>query len=152
MRSLLVLIGLLISLTPAVQAQPEALRQEVLLADRAFSDRSAQVGINKALLEWAADSACLLRPGHAPIVGRPAITAFQGKPAQDFTLTWAPQGVDVALSGELAFTYGTYKLFPKKPGSVATEGTYVTIWRRKPGTRQWRFVLESGNEGLVAKP
>ena len=64
-----------------------------------------------------------------------------------YTLTWVPIKADVARSGELGFTYGTYLLTIKNIGKE--EGTYCTIWK-KDKNHSWKFVLDTGNEGLNA--
>ena len=58
-------------------------------------------------------------------------------------LSWEPIGGDVATSGELGYTYGIYEL---KDSVNVQKGSYVTIWKKVNG--KWKFVLDSGNQGL----
>ncbi len=132
----------------ALLTNSEAVRATVLAADRAFSARAAAVGLPRALREFAADSAVLLRPGARPVVGTTAIAAFAGSADSAFTLTWAPQAAIVAASGELAYTYGTYQRQPKATGAPVSGGTYVTVWHRDGRTGAWRYALDAGIEGL----
>ena len=61
-------------------------------------------------------------------------------------MTWEPRGGSVANSGELGYTYGVYSL---KPNNKDTRlyGTYVSVWK-KQADGNWKFVLESQNEGI----
>jgi len=46
----------------------------------------------------------------------------------------------------MGYTYGIYALALNQNDSLSF-GTYVSIWKKqKDGT--WKFVLDSGNEGL----
>jgi ketosteroid isomerase-like protein len=60
-------------------------------------------------------------------------------------MTWEPQGGDIAASGELGYTYGIYEL--RDGGDNVQRGTYVTIWKKQEDGK-WKFVLDSGNQGL----
>jgi hypothetical protein len=48
----------------------------------------------------------------------------------------------------LGFTYGTYSLEIKNIGHE--DGTYCTIWK-KDHDNKWKYVLDTGNEGLKAE-
>jgi ketosteroid isomerase-like protein len=62
-------------------------------------------------------------------------------------LTWEPEGGDISTSGELGYTYGIYEL--KGSNDVVERGTYVTIWKKQEDGK-WKFVLDSGNQGIGA--
>ncbi len=61
------------------------------------------------------------------------------------TLTWQPTFVDVAASGDLGYTIGTYEQKGKdaqgKP--TAANGHYVTIWK-KQADGNWKAALDIG--------
>jgi ketosteroid isomerase-like protein len=63
-----------------------------------------------------------------------------------FTLTWEPMGGSVANSGELGYTFGVYSLKPNNEDTVLY-GTYVSIWKKQTDGN-WKFVLQSQNEGI----
>ena len=117
---------------------------EIIKVDTEFSDYSVKNGMKAAFLKYAGDEAVMLRPNGYPIEGIEAIREIM-KTRKDsvFVLKWQPMKAFVARSGELAYTYGTYKLTSKD--NVA-QGTYITIWRKMDG--EWKFVLDAGNEGL----
>lgn len=117
---------------------------EIINADRAFSDMSRQVGMKKAFLEYIDNEGILLRPNHLPVVGAEAIDFLSLLNDTAYTLTWKPAKAEIAKSGELGFSYGIYELTTK---DTTLKGTYITIWK-KQSNGAWKFVLDSGNEGI----
>jgi ketosteroid isomerase-like protein len=115
-------------------------------ADRAFSRMSEEKGMKNAFLEYIDSNGVLLRPNHPPLMGAEAIDFLIMQNDSGFTLKWQPKGGIVAQSGELGYTYGVYAL---KPGDKDTMlyGNYVSIWK-KQADGSWKFVLDSGNEGI----
>jgi ketosteroid isomerase-like protein len=61
-----------------------------------------------------------------------------------YTLSWQPMNAEISKSGDLGFTYGVYELSIK---DSVYKGTYVSIWK-KQNDGSWKFVLDSGNEGI----
>jgi ketosteroid isomerase-like protein len=115
-------------------------------ADRAFSKLSADKGMREAFMEYIDSNGVLLRPNEMPIIGANAIDYLSQQVDKDYTLVWEPRGGDIAQSGDLGYTYGIYKMQPKAIDTTIF-GTYLSIWK-KQGDGTWRFVLDSGNEGL----
>lgn len=130
----------------AMMARVDSLKNELLQTDIAFSQLSEQKGRNAAFIEYAADDATMLRPFSMPVTGKDTIVKlFGAHPDSLYTLTWMPIRSDVARSGDIGYTYGTYTLDIKNIGKE--DGTYCTVWKREKG-KGWKFVLDSGNEGL----
>lgn len=127
-------------------------KQKLLQVDVDFSNYSKLYGVNKAFLKYVAENGVLLRQNHYPIVGYDKVKEFFQNPDTSFTLTWLPDFADVAISGELGYTYGIYKLqvTDDKGQPVIYNGTYVSIWK-KDREGNWKFVLDSGNSGLEKK-
>lgn len=115
-------------------------------ADRNFSRLSKEKGMKHALMQYIDNKGVLLRPNTIPIAGGDAINYISMGIDTSFTMTWEPNGGSVAKSGELGYTYGVYSLKPNNKDTVFY-GTYVSIWKRQPDGK-WKFVLESGNEGI----
>ena len=133
----------------AMKARMDSLRTDLLNTDIAFSQLSEQKGRNAAFISYAAEHATLLRPYSMPITGKDTIVSlFNAYSDSNYVLTWVPIRADVAHSGELGFTYGTYLLTIKNVGKE--EGTYCTVWK-KDKNHSWKFVLDTGNEGLNSK-
>lgn len=123
-------------------------RIELMNTDREFSEVCEEKGFKAAFVEYIDSNGVLLRPDHLPIVGADAIDYLIQMDDTDFTLEWQPHYVEVAQSADLGFTYGVYALTPISQDTTLY-GTYVSIWKKcKDGN--WKFVLESTNDGLGA--
>lgn len=119
-------------------------RQAVLKADTDFSNLSRSKGFRYAFLAYADSTAVLLREQHPPMEGHAAFKYIESMNDSGVTLTWEPTFGSVAASGDLSYTYGIYTFTSK---DTTTRGTYVTIWK-KDASGNWKFVLDTGNEGL----
>lgn len=144
---------LLFSQNAFSQEEMQKGKDHLLKADMEFSRLSEEKGSNYAFTEFASDSAVLLRKNSYPVAGKSAIVELLSKHSDaSFTLVWKPLFADLAESGELGYTYGTYevKSTDKNDSKASGSGTYVTIWKKdKDGN--WKFVLDAGNEGLGAE-
>jgi len=117
-------------------------------ADRFYSALSAEKGMNAAFLAMFDSSGVLLRPNHPPIAGHEAIKQLLLSHSDTaFILTWEPSYSKIAVSGDLGYTYGTYKVRDRATDSISGEGTYATVWL-KSADGTWKAVLDTGNPGL----
>ena len=124
--------------------------EELLAVDAAFSDYSLVHGRNLAFLQYCHEEGVMLVTNSYPVKGKASIAKMLDQnPDSSYTLTWAPMFASCAASGELGYTYGVWTIRLKEdegnPG--IRQGTYVTIWKRNDQD-EWKFVLDSGNEGL----
>lgn len=82
-----------------------------------------------------------------PVVGKAAVGTFWAPffDAKGPTLSCEPVTVEVAASGELAYTLGTYlmKGVPAEQSPTRGHGKYVTIWRKSNG--RWKVAVDIGN-------
>jgi len=120
--------------------------EEMMAADAAFSDRSLAEGRNTAFLAFCADEAVMLHRNSYPIEGRAHVKNLLVRPDTAYTLTWKPMHGFVSRSGDLGCTYGTWEQTEKATGRKSL-GTYATVWR-KDAEGNWKWVLDTGNEGL----
>jgi ketosteroid isomerase-like protein len=133
--------------TPAFM---DSLRNDLLKTDIAFSKMSEEKGRSVAFESYAADNATILKTYSDPINGKEKLKSlFAAYPDSLYTLTWVPISSDVAKSGEIGFTYGTYQLDLKADGGHES-GTYCMVWH-KDTTNNWKYILETSNDGLSAK-
>ena len=121
-------------------------KQQMMDADRAFSKLSEEKGMKAAFLEYIDSNGVLLRPNEMPVIGADAIDYLIQQNDSTYTLKWQPSKGVVAESGELGYTYGLYQL-QSKIKDTTIFGTYVSIWK-KQSDGSWKFVLDSGNEGV----
>jgi len=146
----LLLLSLFVSVSFAqvnVEEEKEAIKQ----TDIEFSNLSVKDGFHKAFLAYVADDGVLLRPNSYPVKGRKAIEELYAKSSDSsFTLTWKPLFADVASSGDMGYTYGTWEATAKTNDAKPSCGTYTTFWR-KDKNGKWKFVLDTGNDGLSKK-
>lgn len=134
------LILILIACDPVENSTIDSLYE----IDREFSARSAETGYDKAFVEFAHPEAVLLRENQLPIIGKESIRElFEESSAPGITLTWEPLGGNIAGSGDLGYTYGVFEI---KNDSLIETGTYVSIWKKDP-EGEWKYILDSGNEG-----
>ncbi len=146
MKNLLMPLLFLFLISCTGERQEEERKQDLMEADRAFSELSRSAGMNQAFSTYCHPEGVLLRPGSYPVEGRNQVAALlQKNDDTGFQLTWEPDFATVARSGELGYTYGVFELQIKATGEIQ-RGTYVTVWRKSGG--DWKFLLDSGNDGL----
>lgn len=121
-------------------------KMKMMDADRAFSKLSEAKGMKDAFLEYIDSNGVLLRPNHLPLLGADAIDFLVQSNDTSYSLKWEPRGGAVAKSGDLGYTYGIYALKPTDKDTLIY-GNYVSIWK-KQADGSWKFVLDSGNEGI----
>ena len=117
--------------------------KEILAVEENFNIYIKQNGIREAFLTFAADSAVIVR-GEQIIKGKKAMSNyFNSLPYKNIKLSWTPEHVSSSMSGDMAYTYGTY-LFSAIDSTgklVELEGIFHTVWQRQAdGT--WKFVYD----------
>lgn len=132
------------SCLPDKSKEMEKWKKEIVDTEHAFAEMAKTGGIPKAFITFAADDAVLLRNNNL-IKGKDALKASYEKrfPSQDASLTWAPDFVDVSLSGDLGYTYGkyVYSTTDSLGNTTSDEGIFHTVWKRQEdGT--WKFVWD----------
>lgn len=112
-------------------------------AERAFSDESQTIGLGAGFRKYGSPDAMNVGGGPDFVYGNVAIGEAQGGDAPvPSPLRWAPDGVVVASSGDLGFTYGyLLRNGPTPPGRLA-KIPWVTIWRRNSPAEPWLYVAE----------
>jgi ketosteroid isomerase-like protein len=123
-----------------------AAKVNMMNADREFSLLSEKKGLRTAYTEFIDSNGVLLRPGYKPMDGADALDYIIQSNDSGFMMTWEPKNATLSSSGDLGYTYGIFSLKPADADTIIY-GTYVTIWRRQLNGN-WKFVLQSGNEGL----
>jgi ketosteroid isomerase-like protein len=121
-------------------------QKELIEVDRAFSKMSEEKGMKNAFIEYIDSNGVLLRPGEMPIIGANAIDYLIQLNDTGYKLAWQPNGSTISASGDLGYTFGIYAMKLNSNDSTLY-GTYTTIWKRQKDGK-WKFVLDSGNEGI----
>ena len=116
-------------------------RGDLKTLDEKLSTDSFKKGEAKSLSSVADMDIRVYRENKFPFLGlenaRPTLSTQPG------ILSWKPQFVDVARSGDLGYFYGVYQIKDKAgtDGKVIEEGTYIRIWR-KPPNGKWKVVVD----------
>ena len=129
--------------TKVIAAFKESLDQ----AERAFSRDAQRIGLGAAFAQYG--SADAVNMGGATsagfVVGSENIghLVAAGAPATGSAVSWAPDTVIVASSGDLGVTIGW--IHPNAPAADGTRSPgfpFFTIWRRASPADAWRYVAE----------
>jgi ketosteroid isomerase-like protein len=124
----------------AAKVNVEAARAQLMNAERDFLKSAQTSGLVKAFAKHANVDARLHREGVPPMLGREAITQFLAKKA--FSQTWETAFADVAQSGDMGYTYGSYEMKEASSSNGVTEkGYYVRVWK-SDDNNQWQVVME----------
>jgi uncharacterized protein (TIGR02246 family) len=137
----------------AAEPDPAAGRAALLKADADFNAAAAARGAEGWASFFAEDGSML--PSRGGIVTGPAAIREFMAPAfaePGFSLAWTPERADVAVSGDLGWTTGTWELRRKGPAGdpVRRTGRYVTVWR-KQADGAWKVVMDVGNQDPEAE-
>ena len=122
-------------------------RDELDRTERAFSDRAQSVGLGPAFAQYgSADAVNMGGPNDTTfVVGAAAIgrAVSAGGPPTGSPVSWAPERVIVASSGDLGVTIGTIRPnAPSAAGAAPAATPFFTIWRRASPREEWRYVAE----------
>lgn len=100
----------------------------------------AMPGSGAALADVFADDVRLHRGGRLPVSGR--AQALLDLAVHKESLSWVPEGVVVAESGDLGYAYGRGRSTGAAPVD-AGELAYLNIWQRRGG--KWRLIVHVSN-------
>jgi len=114
-------------------------------AERSFSTDARRVGLGAAFAQYGSADAVHLGPPTEPglVVGPEKISraVSEGQPPSGSTISWAPDRVIVASSGDLGVTIGMIRPDAPTAGQPAAF-PFFTIWRRPTPDAPWRYVAE----------
>ncbi len=141
------IIGLLLicSCQPS-QPDPRQAEQEIMEAEAAFSQMAEEAGIAEAFLSFAAEDAVLNRNGRI-IRGKAAIETYfseQDHSAyQSVSLSWKPDFVSAASSGDIGYTWGSYDFttIDTTGAKSVSSGIFHTVWQ-KQSDGSWKYVYD----------
>jgi len=147
----LALLGSLTACTPELDLEAE--RAALRATDEAWA-ATASEGTDVELIAsfWSDDAT--IYPNDAPVVqGKEAIIEFvrTGMETLGFHVSWQPQEVVVAGSGDFGTTTGTNEFTLPGPdgGTITIRGHYVAVWR-KNADGDWKCVIDMFNSRVPA--
>ncbi len=123
----------------------EKWKSEIIDTEHEFAKMAQKEGIPKAFLTYAAEDAVLMR-NNSLIIGKEAIKeSYENKKSElgNVSLTWKPDFVEVASSGDLGYTYGKYVYTTTDSigNTNVVEGVFHTVWKRQSDGK-WKFVWD----------
>ena len=105
-------------------------------------------------ISYYSDDAVLLPP-NAPVAnGKDAIRAVWAElAAPGVSIAWQASKVEVAKSGDLAYSTGSYTLTVGDPHGklLSDRGKFLEVWK-KQSDGQWKTVADTYNSDLAAQP
>lgn len=152
-KNIIYLISVFLLIVFTKCKQPELQNVESLMKiDKEFSDYSLEYGIAKSFLKYCDDSAVIVRDSSMPVIGINELAKiYDTTKSSDHLLSWEPLNGSIAKSGDLGYTYGTWKYMNNDSGkTVLAEGCYVTVWK-KDQAGNWKWILDTGTDGLSKK-
>ncbi len=123
----------------------EEFKAEVVKTEQDFAELVKEKGVSAGFLAFADENAVLKR-GEKLIKGKAEIQKYfeaQDLKYKDVKLEWSPDFVEVAQSGDLAYTYGkaTYSVVTTDGQIDSGAGLFHTVWKRQAdGT--WKYVWD----------
>ncbi len=121
----------------------ESGKQQILATEKEFEKMTAEKGWAESFSYFADDSA-VLQSEEGIIKGKTAIKAhYSNSKYKDVSLRWDADFVDVARSGDLAYTYGKYTFTAVDTAGkpIDSKGIFHTVWKKqKDGS--WRYVWD----------
>lgn len=148
-----ILLGAIIFPSTSVSADAKAGADTLIQLEADFMKAAAERG-SQGYMSYYADDAVELPNGADMFRGKESIAKTMGfLDDKNNHLTWTPVYADMAASGDLGYTYGTFEFRSKdKDGKSTVEyGKYASIWKKqKDGS--WKVVMDMGNSSPAPKP
>jgi uncharacterized protein (TIGR02246 family) len=136
--------------TPDNRAANEAAIRDL---DAQWSKTAAAHDLN-GTLSYYSDDAVLLPP-NAPVANtKDAIRAVWVElAAPSVAISWQASKVEVAKSGDLAYSIGSYTLAMQDPEGklISDRGKFMEVWK-KQSDGKWKAVADTYNSDLPAQP
>jgi len=161
--SILATVALAVALTGCSGKSEPPVANDTAQAQAAGSDADAIKAVEAAILAGYkakdaakvvaqyADTAVIIEPGAPAIQGHDAIAKAVAETISDpaFSIDFTNSGTDVAMSGDLGYTHGTFRVSitdpaTKKPVSMA--GNYTTVFKKQVDG-SWKAVNDIASAG-----
>ena len=116
-------------------------KHEILETEQAFAKMVSEEGLHKAFVAFADNNAVIMRNNEL-VIGKPAIDQFYDG-VNSKGLDWTPDHIDVAASGDLAYTYGHYVFtyLDKEGKEQNSTGVFHSVWKKQDDGK-WKFVWD----------
>jgi ketosteroid isomerase-like protein len=148
MRAVIVVMaaaGMFVSVAASGQVDLEKEKAAMMRTDQEFSDAAQKIGVGEAFVRYADAGATMLPPGEHAVTGLDGVRKQFAEFPKGATLVWKPFKADIASSGDLGYTLGTYESHGKdKDGkAVMRYGKYCSVWKKQEDG-SWKWVVDVG--------
>jgi ketosteroid isomerase-like protein len=148
----LVLIVIMLGALAGCATKKVDLEGERAALRTADTEWSAAVGNIETFVTYVAPDGVIQAPYEPAVVGVDNIRAWGTKmfAAPGFTVSWQPQTVEVAASGDMGWTAGTYTFSAQGPdGTPMTDhGKYLCTWK-KDASGAWKVAYDTWNTDVA---
>jgi ketosteroid isomerase-like protein len=135
--------------SPDTRAADEAAIRQV---DIAWA-KDAAAGETDAVVAYYADDAMVLPPNEPMATSQEAIRKAWAEmlAAPGLGISWHPTKVEVARSGDIGYSVGTYEITinDSKGNRVTDRGKYFSAWKKQPDG-SWKSAVDTWNSDLPA--
>jgi ketosteroid isomerase-like protein len=134
----------------AAAAEPSAIEQTLRDLDDQWSKAAGAKDVDKTVSYYSEDA--VVMPPNAPsATTKEAIPKIWKDLLTDANISWKTKKVEVAQSGDLAFSSGTYEVTLNDPTGtpVNDRGKYLEVWK-KQSDGSWKCVADAWNSDLPA--
>jgi ketosteroid isomerase-like protein len=149
-KALLVILALGLATAAACLAGDPKIEDALRDLDEQWSKAAGAEDVDKTV-SFYSDDAIVMPPNAASATTKEAIRALWKDLLTDAKISWKTKKVEVAQSGDLAFSSGTYEVTLNDPTgkSVNDRGKYVALWEKQAdGT--WKCAADIWNSDLAA--
>ncbi len=106
------------------------------------------------VVSYYSDDAVVLPPNAPAATDKQSIrTLWAGLAAPNVSISWQASKVEVAKSGDLAYSIGTYTDSVKDPQGklISDKGKFVEVWKKQPDGG-WKVVVDTYSSDLPVQP
>lgn len=114
-------------------------------AESAFSREAQSIGLGPAFTKYGSADAVNMGGPNEPgfVLGAEAIGKAVGGNSGSSPVSWGPDKVIVASSGDLGVSIGIIRLnTPPKDPKQPSAFPFLTVWRRANANEPWRYIAE----------
>jgi ketosteroid isomerase-like protein len=123
---------------------------DLLAADAAWL-KAYQARDAAAAAAFYAPEGAMLAPNRPSLTGQNDLMKFIAKSftLQDYDIIWHAEKAEVAHSGELGYTSGSYEMSFRQPRKKLffDKGKYLMVWKKRPGG-EWKVLFDISNSDL----
>jgi ketosteroid isomerase-like protein len=134
----------------ASAAEPSAIELTLRDLDDQWSKAAGAKDVDKTVSYYSED-AVVMPPNAASATTKEAIRALWKDLLTDANISWKTKKVEVAQSGDLAFSSGAYEVTLNDPTGkpVNDRGKFLEVWK-KQADGKWKCTMDIWNSDLPA--